>query len=88
MMGGQCVTRDRKRTRPISDFSCFQSLHYNNVQGLILLMHNSMIPIINIKLNNWPCCTLARHLEQHTTLVGISVPTVLTEKEIEDVNNV
>ncbi len=61
-VGGGLTTKERKRTRErtrhtqkqreISDFSCSQSLNYNNVQGPILLIHNGMIPIINSKRNH------------------------------------
>ena len=43
---------EKQTQRELSDFSCFQSLNYNNVQGPILLIHNGMIPVIQSKLNH------------------------------------
>lgn len=64
MLGGGATTNERKRTRErtrrtqkqgeVSDISCPKSLHYNNVQGPILLMHNEMMPIMNSKQSRCP----------------------------------
>lgn len=42
-MRGRTRDTQKQRGKEISDFSCFQSLNYNNV-GPILLIHNGMIP--------------------------------------------